>query len=105
VDYVDELLAPWRPLYQLCAGDIFDTLDTVDVGELCFAHVDLNAVAPSRLALEFAYARMVPGGMILFDDYGGAGSEAQRRMIDDFFDDLPETPLALPTSQGLVVKR
>ncbi len=105
VEYVDDLLAPWRPAYEICPGDVFDTLPTTDVGPLSFAHIDLNAVAPSRFALEYAYSRVVSGGMIVFDDYGGAGFDDQRMEIDAFFGDLPETPIALPTSQAFVVKQ
>lgn len=104
-EYVDDLLARWRPRYRLCPGDIFRTIDSVDVGELSFAHIDLNAAAPSQLALEFAYARMVHGGVIVFDDYGFGGCTDQRIMIDDFFEDLPEQAVALPTGQAFVIKR
>jgi O-methyltransferase len=103
-EYVDSLLARWRPRYRLCPGDVFDTLDTVEVGNLSFAHLDLNAVAPSRLALEFTYRHMVNAGVIVFDDYGFAGYEDQHVMINEFFEDLPETVIALPTGQALVVK-
>lgn len=105
LEYVDELLSRWRPRYQLCPGDIFDTLGTVDVGALSFAHIDMNATAPSRLALEFTYERMTPGGIIAFDDYGWTSCEDQRLMIDEFFADLPEDAIALPTGQAWVIKR
>ncbi len=102
---VDGLLARWRPRYELHPGDIFETLRTAEVGELSFAHIDLNAAAPSRFALEFAYERMLPGGIIVFDDYGATEYEDQRLAIDEFFSDLPEKPVALPTCQGFTVKR
>jgi O-methyltransferase len=105
VEYVDDLLARWRPRYELCPGDIFQTLDAVDVGALSFAHIDMNAMAPSQLALEFAYEKMLPGGIIVFDDYGWASCEDQRVMIDEFFADLPEKAIALPTGQACVIKR
>jgi O-methyltransferase len=105
VDYVDNLLAPWRPRYVICPGDIFQTLATADVGDLSFAHIDLNAAAPSGLALEFAYKRMIPGGIIALDDYASLEYRDQRLVIDEFFRDLPEKPIALPTCQGFVIKR
>jgi hypothetical protein len=105
VGYVDKLLARWRPRYELCPGDVFQTLGDVDVGALSFAHIDMNASAPSKRALEYAYAAMVPGGIIAFDDYGWASCEEQRVMIDAFFADLLERPIALPTGQAFVIKR
>jgi O-methyltransferase len=104
-EYVDDLLARWRPRYQLCPGNVFDTLAAVDVGRLSFAHIDMNATAPSQLALGFAYAHMVSGGIIVFDDYGWESCEDQRMMIDQFFDGLPEKAIALPTGQAWVIKR
>jgi O-methyltransferase len=104
VEHVDRLLARWRPRYQICPGDIFETLDTVEVHQLSFVHIDLNATAASRFALEFAYARMVRGGVIVFDDYGWTGYEDQRVMIDEFFAELPEKAIALPTGQAWMTK-
>jgi O-methyltransferase len=102
--YVDDLLARWRPRYQLCQGDVFDTLGVVDVGDLSFAHLDLNAMAPSRLALEYSYEHMIPGGIIVFDDYGYSDYRDQRVMIDSFFDGRPEPVIALPTGQAFIIK-
>lgn len=104
VEHVDRVLTRWRGRYEICAGDIFDTLGGVDVGALSFAHIDMNAVAPSKLALEFVYATMVPGGIIVFDDYGWPCLIEQRLMIDEFFASVPETVIALPTGQAFVIK-
>jgi len=105
VQYVDNLLARWRGRYELCPGDIFDTLEHTDVGTLSFAHIDLNAAAPTKLALEFAYKTMMPGGIIVFDDYGWASCHDQRVKIDGFFAERREKPVGLPTGQAFVVKR
>jgi O-methyltransferase len=105
LEHVDNLLAPWRTRYVLCPGDIFETLNSADVGRLSFAHVDLNASAATRFSLDYAYKRMVCGGIIVFDDYGYSGYEDQRSIIDEFFHDLREQPIALPTGQAFIVKR
>jgi O-methyltransferase len=105
VEHVDELLARWRPRYVLCPGDVFETLGGTDVGALSFAHIDLNAAAPTKLALEFAYAAALPGAIIVLDDYGWASYRDQRAVIDEFFADRPEQAIALPTGQAFVVKR
>jgi O-methyltransferase len=105
VELVDDLLAPWKPRYELHAGDIFQTLETADVGDLSFAHIDLNTAAATRRALEFAYERLVTGGIIVLDDYGATAYPDQRLATDEFFRDLPEQPIALPTCQGFAIKR
>jgi O-methyltransferase len=54
--------------------------------------------------LEHAYGRLVPGGVIVFDDYGGPGYEQQRALIDGFMRERPEEIVALPTGQALLTK-
>jgi len=67
--------------------------------------MDLNASAPTRLALEYAYPRLVPGGAIVFDDYGwNADSYEQRDVIHEFCEPLPESLIALPSGQAFLIK-
>ncbi|MCW3011070.1 MAG: novP [Solirubrobacterales bacterium] len=104
VQAVRDLLAEWDERITLVAGDVFNTLPTNDPGPLAMSHLDLNAAAPTVHALGFAYERTVPGGVLLFDDYGWGGYEAQREVVDRFFAERPEAIIALPTGQALVTK-
>lgn len=103
-DYVLDRLGRWRSQVVVCEGDVFDTLETAETGDLAFVHMDLNASTPTKHALEYAYPRLIAGAMIVFDDYGWANYAEQRREIDDFFSATPEDVLALPTGQGFVIK-
>ena len=47
---------------------------------------------------------MIPGGMIVFDDYGFPSCPGARRAVDEAFANRPEVPICLPTGQALVVK-
>lgn len=102
--YVEKRLERWRGRFQICAGDVFETLPAVDTGPLAFIHVDLNASAPTLHVLEYAYPRLVPGAIAVFDDYGQAGGADQRTVIDVFFRDQSEEVIVLPTSQAIVIK-
>ena len=104
VDYLSKLLEPWDPIPQLWPGDVFDTIPAADTGELAFVHMDLNAAAPTLHVLEHVYGRVVPGGIVVFDDYGGPGYEEQRAAIEDFLRDRPEELVALPTGQAVLTK-
>jgi O-methyltransferase len=101
--YVYELLGSWREQIVIREGDLFDTLPTTETGDLSFAHFDLNASAPTKAALEYAYPRALPGALFLFDDYG-SGYVDQRAVIDRFFTNEKEEPIALPTGQALMIK-
>jgi O-methyltransferase len=104
VDYVRERLRPWADQLVFVSGDVNETLTTQETGTLAFVHMDLNASAPTRVALEYAFPRLSAGGMIVFDDYGWTGLEAQRDVIDGFVRDKAEQVIALPTGQALLVK-
>jgi O-methyltransferase len=103
-EYVRRLLSPWDPIPVVCAGDVFETIPATDTGPLAFVHLDLNAAAPTRHVLEHVYDRIVPGGVVVFDDYGWSGYEDQRRTIDEFLRDQTETIIALPTGQATFLK-
>jgi hypothetical protein len=105
LEYVARRLSKWHSQIVLVEGDVFQTLLEADSGPLAFVHMDLNAAAPTRRALEYVYPRLVTGAIIVFDDYGWKGLEAQRTVVDEFFSKKPETVLALPTGQGLLIKR
>ena len=101
---VAEFLSPWKDHVRLVPGNVFDTLPTTSLPPLAFAHIDLNAAAPTEFALEHVYPRMLPAGIVLFDDYGSAEYDVQRKAIESFFGDKREQVFALPTGQGMVVK-
>jgi hypothetical protein len=105
VDYVRSRLADWSEALVFHAGDVFETIPAAGIEELSLVHMDLNASAPTKVALEFTYPRLVPGGVIVFDDYGwNAVSYEQRDVIDEFCRPLAENVIALPSGQALLVK-
>jgi len=101
---VQERLAQWKDVIRLVPGDVFETLAATETGPLAFVHLDLNASAPTELALRYVWSRLVPGGMIVFDDYGWVQYVDQKVLIDEFFKDKPDGLMALPTGQALCVK-
>ena len=105
VAYVSDYLKAWSDHIVIVEGDVFETFPRTETGLLSFCSLDLNASAPTAAALEYAYPRLVAGGMIVMDDYGFEGYEAQREIIDRFFQERGDFVLALPTGQALFVKR
>lgn len=102
--HVQKVLSPWSKSMVTVPGDIFDTLEETETGSVALCHLDLNASAPTLRALEYIYPRLLPSAIVIMDDYGQTEYQEQRRIIDRFFADKPEVPIALPTGQGLVIK-
>lgn len=105
VDEVKEKLRDYLDVVEFHVGMVPDTLAEVTPAPVAFIHMDINAAKPTRAALEQFYPLLQPGGVIVFDDYGWRGYEDQRYEIDDFFSNKEERILALPTGQGIIVKK
>jgi O-methyltransferase len=104
VEYVRVHLAHWQDRLVFHVGNVFDTLPDAETGELSLVHMDLNASAPTRAALDYVYPRLVPGGIIVFDDYGWGEEFDQRDAIEEVCAPLPESLIALPSGQALLIK-
>lgn len=72
---------------ELVEGDILDTLEEYinQRPELRIAllHIDVDIYKPTLHILECLYQFVVPGGLIVFDDYGTVAGETQA--ADEFF--------------------
>lgn len=97
-----ERLASYR--VQVYKGWIPDRFPEVCDRRFCFVHVDVDLYQPTHDSLEFFYPRMVPGGIILCDDYGFVTCPGAKRAFDEFLADKPEKIVHVPTGQGFVIK-
>jgi hypothetical protein len=90
---------------EIIKGSVPETLPLVKSEKICFLSVDMNCVEPEVRALEFFWDRMVPGGIILLDDYGYANStNDQKEAHDRFARSKGVMVMTLPTCQGLIIK-
>jgi O-methyltransferase len=71
---------------------------------LAWLHIDLNSALATEKALEFFYDKLLPGGVVLFDDYSWEGYEDTKKTIDSFFCSKNVDLLHFPTGQALVFK-
>jgi hypothetical protein len=55
-----------------------------------FVNIDCDLFEPHIECLEYFYPRMVPGGVIFFDDYNSISYPMAGKAIDQFFADKPE---------------
>jgi len=71
---------------------------------IIYLHIDLNSSKPTLDALEYFYPKIESHGVILFDDYGWAGYEETKSVIDSFFSKKPGILLKLATGQAIFFK-
>lgn len=84
-------------------GMVPDSLISTPPGNIAFLHLDMNAEAAERLALENLFPKLMPGAVILLDDYGWTAHQPQMESARAFFGGKQLPILELPTGQGVVV--
>jgi predicted O-methyltransferase YrrM len=86
-------------------GDIPEVLRCVSEERFCLVHIDVDLYRPTLESLRFFYPRMVPGGVIVLDDYGFATCPGVHRAVQEFMEDKPEYVVHAPTGQGIIFRR
>lgn len=103
VESVRRNFSEWKNV-RIIQGSIPETLDQVDSRRVAYLHVDMNCSPPEVAAMEFFWDRLVPGAVVLFDDYAYNGYESQKRAMDEFARRKNVAIASLPTGQGLLIK-
>jgi O-methyltransferase len=109
-DFQDTAESDVRRLLSRCRGVILHpgffpgTATGLEDQVFRFVHVDVDIYRSVLDCAEFFYPRLVPGGVLVFDDYGWSSTTGAREAVDEFFTDRPEVPVYLPTGQALVVR-
>ena len=71
---------------ELVRGNVLDTLpaylEAHPETRLSFLHLDMDVKEPTQFALDCLYDRVVPNGLIVFDDYNAVAGETEA--VDEF---------------------
>jgi O-methyltransferase len=92
------------PFVDLHPGFIPATFVGLNIEKICWAHVDVDVYQSVCDCISFIYPRLVPGGFMIFDDYGFPSCPGARRAVGEGFADSAEVPICLPTGQCLIIK-
>ena len=88
----------------ITSGKVPGTLEEASPQKIAFMHLDLNNADAEIGVLELLFERMVPGAILVLDDYGWLGYREQKLAEDKWLEERGYSVLELPTGQGLVVK-
>jgi hypothetical protein len=104
-DQVKNSFAKWENI-QLVKGLLPNSLieSNIKIEAISFLHVDLNFYKAEIECLEYLWEKICLGGIILLDDFGNPGREAQMEAHLNFFTSKGQVILSLATGQGLVIK-
>ena len=86
---------------KILKGFIPDVLSELPEKQIGFLHIDLNSFVAEKAALEILKTKLISGAVVLFDDYGGFGGDAQAEIHESFANSMGGRLLTLPTGQAI----
>lgn len=81
-------------------GRVEDTVPALAPARIALLRLDTDWYESTKHELEHLYDRLVPGGVLIIDDYGDW--EGARQATDEFFAGLPEPVLLIPAGSGRI---
>jgi len=93
----------WTDHVHVIKGFFEDTLPQLNAEKYSLVHIDCDLYQSYMTCLEHAYPRMLPGSIMVFDDYRVSEGvyPGADRAVDEFFTDKPEVLERLPDPRGL----
>ncbi len=103
-DRASASFAPWSRC-RLIRGSVPATLAAFPKDRrVSYLSIDMNIVVPEIAAIEFFWDRLVPGAVVLLDDYAWATHLPQKQAFDDFARAHDAMILTVPTGQGIIIR-
>lgn len=93
---------PFTTLHQ---GWIPNVFDTITIDKIQFLHIDVDLFQPTYDSLEFFFEKLVPGGIIVCDDYNATKWPGAKNAWDKFFADKKVTiNYPIPLGGSFIIK-
>jgi O-methyltransferase len=94
------------PQVRIFKGNIPDVFEGQSPAKIAYLHIDLNQAPAEIAALDALFDRVVPGGIVILDDYEWAGAYRGQKLAEDpWFEARKYKVMPIPTGQGIVIKR
>lgn len=94
------------PQVRLVKGLLPASLEGNSPEKIAYLHLDLNHAEYEIAVLEVLFERIVPGGILILDDYEWSGPYRRQKILESqWFAERDYRVMPLPTGQGLVFKR
>lgn len=89
---------------QIRKGWIPDTFKGLENNRFAFVHVDVDLYQSALDCCSFFWPRLVPGGVMLFDEYGFPSARGEKEAVDEWFAGQQDQPISLISGQCMILK-
>jgi len=101
----EQVVATFKPFStKIIKGIVPETLTQFNSNKVCYLSIDMNVVAPEIAAAEFFWDKLIPGAVMILDDYGFPMHIQQKIAFDKFAYKKKVDILRLPTGQAIIFK-
>lgn len=84
VEFVEKVFSKVKKkLPEILVGIFPDDHKALDIDQLAFVHIDVDAYESSKGIIEWCLPKMANGGIIVFDDYGFSGCEGVTEYVNE----------------------
>ena len=83
---------------------LFDTFEGIPRDRIAYLSIDLNNAVGEIASIEALWNLLVPGAIVLLDDYEWAYHEPQQLAWNEFAASRRHSIACLPTGQGMLIK-
>lgn len=84
-----DAFAPWADRMQLVEGDVLSTIPSYVADHpglrISLLHLDIDLYKPTKVALEHFYPRVVPGGLVVLDEYALKDWNGESQALEEYF--------------------
>lgn len=86
-------------------GRIQDVANSISDKKYCFVHLDMDIYQPTLFSLDFFDDKLLPGAVIVLDDYGFTSCPGVKKAVDEFLLSHPNyNVVPLLSGQCLLIK-
>lgn len=93
------------PQVNVVKGRVPEIFESRCPEKISYLHIDMNEAPAEMAAITALFDLVVPGGMVILDDYEWSYYRRQKISQDPWFEERDYRVMPLPTGQGLVFKR
>jgi len=85
----DDRFVGWKKRIELIEGNVIQTIPefvTQNPGlRISLLHFDIDLYEPTKIGLECLYPLVVPGGIVVFDEYGILEWSGESKAVEEYF--------------------
>ena len=103
--YVEDLFKTHRHDVRILTGIFPDETGHLFAGTIKLLHIDVDIYQSAREIVEWAFDRVVPGGIVIFDDYGFSTTDGIGRLCEEYESDDRFVFLSNVNGHAILIKR